>query len=270
MLDETRNPPLGWHITMRLWRDQPLTRSAADCRRLSHSIWQRAGAASVLAFRAVDTHVHLLVVGPRRDAGRLAHDAETSMRWQLRLPPAFERARFTAVDDIWHLRNTFEYVLKNAERHGVDTDRLHEGSNLPDLLGMRIAGRPSIAAVRRMLPRVGRPELRDLLRAGLPDVPDRALDPETPDARAGLPHLREAAASAACLPHLNGRSLATRAARVAAVAVASTWLRTADVAELLDLHPATVRRLRRLDPSPPLVQALLRQLQLRAFLPPVT
>lgn len=262
-------PPLACHITMRLLRDQALTDNPSACRRLCASFWRREASSTILALRVVDTHIHLVTCADRPVAGRLAHDSETSMRWQLRLPPAFAAARFVDVDDIWHIRRAFDYVIGNAERHGVLSDPLFEGSNLMDLLGLRVMGRASASSVRRLLPRLTRDRLVELFRAGPQDLPLRAFDPKTPDAEAGLPHLVEAAASAACLPRLELASAEAHAARRAAAHVVSEWRTPTESAQLLQVHRSTLYRHLESPPDPLLASAIRAQLQLRAFLPAV-
>ncbi len=261
---------LAWHITMKLTDHRVLVRSPAERRALSRCVWARGvTTADVLTFRSADTHVHLLYGGDRKTAGRLAHDIEVSMRWQLELPIQFEPARIPPVGDQNHLRRSFDYVVRQDLRHSLDADPLHEGGNLLDLLGMRVAGLAAVASVRKMLPRIDRAHLVSLFREGLPGVPESAFSEASEFAEAGLEQLYEAACSAGCVRQLEGRNSARMAAKIAAVQVGSGFAPTRRVARILGICPSRVRRMRQRDVDPRLITAIRRQLHLRAHLPQV-
>ncbi|MCP4870281.1 MAG: hypothetical protein GY898_16370 [Proteobacteria bacterium] len=88
---------------------------------------------------------------------------------------------------------------------------------------------------------------------------------EPTDAAAGIDQLYDATCSAACLPHLRGNTSEQVEARTAAAAVAT--LPVAAVARLLRASRTAVRRLVGREPVPGLVEAITRQLHLRAHLP---
>ncbi len=260
---------LAWHITMKLTDQRTLVHTPADRRALSRCVWGRARSEEVVTFRAADTHVHLLFAGDRRAAGRIAHDVEVAMRWQLDLPPQFEPARLPPVRDQRHLANAFSYIVRQDLHHATGSDPLHEGGNLLDLLGLRVTGVASATTVRRLLPRIDRDELVDLFLEGLPDVPRSALDCDAERAADGLAHLREAACSAAALRDLRGKRPETVRARAAAVRVGLEFARSRRVADLLGISKTTVNTLRHRPADERLEAAIRRQLHLRAHLPAV-
>jgi len=258
----------AFHVVSRVADQRVLASTPVELRTLSGCMWPPRAAGGVLAFRCADTHVHALVVTDRRTAGRYAHDAECSLRFGLDLPVPFDRAHIEPIRDQAHLRNTLFYCLGQHRRHGLASDPLHDGSNLLELLGLRVDGGSCRETLSRVLPRVRR---SDLVRALAEEagVPLSALDPTAPAARAGLAHLAEAAASAVRVPQLGGRGAAVRSGRVAATHVAFRWVGGAEVARLLGVTPRTVRKLRHEQPDPEIVLATLRQLHLRAHLPVV-
>ncbi|MCC6522121.1 MAG: hypothetical protein IT373_05620 [Polyangiaceae bacterium] len=255
--------PLGQHIVMRLREDRVLAPTVEARRAFARAVLRVAEPFALLATRASDTHVHLLVACPEPEARELGRRLGVSLRRVLALPTPFERARLRPVHDQWHLASAFRYVLGQHAHHGIGGDELFEASNLPDLLGMRLLGAHATAHVRGLLPRVGRTELLALL--GVPDLDEpRAIHPDD---------LPDAAAGAVGLPDLAGLSAPVVAARRAALAVAAALsVRPAPrasapqttLASALGVHPRTLRQLARSSPDRRLVHAVLLQLRARA------
>jgi hypothetical protein len=253
---------LAWHVTMRLSDDRVLAPTTAE-RRVVAGVLLRCGAtAGLLAFGTADTHLHALVACPRRRAGRFARDVESAIRRRLRFDAPFQPARFTAVRDQSHLRRAFRYVLRQDARHDLGRDPLREGTNLPDLLGARLAGAHTVARVRALLPRVRRGELMALFahEPGDLPLPPRAM----PTCPASLTDLREAAAAAGLLRSFDRTTAAALVVRRAAVEIARrAGLGTGPTATLLGVDRATVRRLADRPVDPAMVEAIRQQLELR-------
>ena len=240
--------PLGWHVMLRLGDGRVVAPDLVARRALATSLCRVAQSFRVLAFRAADTHVHLLAACDRAAAGRLAQAAEVSMGGALALPVGFTPAHFEPVRDQAHLHNAFHYVLRNPAGHGAAYDPLHDASALPDLLGMRVLAPWILPLVRERLPRLRSADL--VAHLGIGDL----VPSEDPTL------LAQAAAAAVGLPSLEGRSARAVAARAAACHLGGpAW----------DAGPAfggarTRRRLRTRTPDPVLLQAVRLQAGLLA------
>lgn len=242
---------LAWHVIHALEDRRVLATSTAHLRVVARTVLE-AGADALLCFRASDNHVHSVVLADRAGAGVFAR-AVANMLWhRLRLPVPFEPARVRPIRDQAHLRNTFDYVLGNAEHHGAPHDTLFEASNLPDLLGLRELGAVTRASVRAALPRVDRPALLALL----------GVDTLAP--RFAAEHLVASACAAVALPSLDAPVRDALPARIAAMHVAAPHLLPGAIDSLLGLPSRTGSRLRATAPVPALVAAIGLQMDLRA------
>ncbi len=242
---------IGHHVTMRLADDRPLVTSSA-ARRIAASALLRVGdSLGLLAFAIADTHVHVLVSADRLHAGECARRIEISLQRCLAPRVRFQPARIQPVQDQAHLQNAFLYVLRQLERHGLDVDPAHDGTALPDLVGLRVTGSRLEARVAALLPRV---DLGTL--AGALVIASHAAAPD-------LSLLADAAAAAFGLAHLTATGLASARARFAA-AHATEHLQADVVADLLGVSASLVRRLRKRPPSPTEVRAVQLQLRLRS------
>ncbi|MBI2570898.1 MAG: hypothetical protein HYV63_28170 [Candidatus Schekmanbacteria bacterium] len=212
---------------------------------------EEGGRCRLLAFRTADTHLHLLAACGRETAGELARRVEIALRRTLALGVPFSPARIKPILDQHHLSSAFLYVLRQGERHGLESDRWCEASNLPDLLGMRVLGTYTAADTRKLLPRLERADLVEILAADL-EAPIVSLAP-----------LGEAAAAAACLPTLDGRSLEAIEARRAALEVAGGQIASEELARLLNISAPTLRRMRGRVARPELTRAVTLQLRVR-------
>jgi hypothetical protein len=238
---------------MRLRVERLIAGSPADFRAASRAIVRLGARCGLLAHRVVDTHVHVLVACSREAAGRFVCSVESCLTQTLALRSGFEPARFTPVEELRHLHRAFVYILRQAERHGAALDRTHDGSLLPDLLGMRCIDPGAAERVTRAMPRVRAEELAGLL--GMNDV-------------AGGPilaaHLAGAAAAALALPDIAGRDPPRVLARRAA-AFAGAELRPAEIADALGVTRRALFYLRACAPVPD-VRAVILQAKLRARL----
>jgi len=243
---------LGHHIRLRLEDDRVIAPGPENRRVVTRVVLAQARREHLLAFRLVDTHLHIEVGCGREAAGRLAQRIEGSLRKRLEL--RFVPAYVKLIQDQQHLNNTFRYVLDQERHHGLDTDPFHDGSNLPDLLGLRVLGQFTAENVRALLPRITRRDLLGYL--GLPDLDGSPIRYD---------HLEPAAAAAAGLGELRGSTSEVVAARSAAVRVAGDEIPLGHLAGLLDVSIRTVQRIRSLPVDERLVVAVRRQLWLRSW-----
>lgn len=157
---------------------------------------QRAMAASVLrvarpwpllGFSGPDTHLHLQSGDPDPESAvELGRRVAIGLSQVLGVGDAFETPRHVEVRDQRHQANLFEYVLGQARHHGTAADPCFETTSLPDLLGLRVLGGWLRPHVRRLLPRVDRAQLIDLL----------GCDPWTAQVEPDLDELGDATAAA--------------------------------------------------------------------------
>jgi hypothetical protein len=241
---------LGQHLVFRLADNRVIAPSPEERRQVARALLELARQAELLAFGLADTHLHLLAGCAREAAGQLARRVEISLVQRLSLEVGFVPAYLKPVDEGNHLYRAFTYVLEQTTHHGLSWDPLHEASNLPDLLGMRLLGAYTAATVRRRLPRITRQDL--LSRMGIGEL-------QPVDGPAEL--VTRAALAAAGLPSLNGKFPEAVEARRAVVQLLRD-LPLAQRAVLLGVADRTVRDLRRRPADPRLVQAIRLQLGL--------
>ena len=243
------------HVVIRLTDNRVLAPGGGTRRLLADAILQVSLGFPLLAFRISDTHIHLLVMGSAEGAAEVARRIEISLQRRLKPGLPFVPAWVQDVKGQSHLEGLFKYVLNQDRHHGSRVDPLHDGSNLPDLLGMRVAGRATAAVVREFLPRVRRAHLIEHL--GI-DALGEAVGP--------LDALRDATTSAACLASLTGRGARQVAARVAAIHAVSGEATQEQVGAALGIAVSSVRRLAAETPTPQLVRAIRQQLDARGRL----
>lgn len=248
--------PIGFHVTMRLGDDRVIAPSPAARRRVARLIRHHGAAFGLLAFRLVDSHIHVLLLCDRRSAGELARRVALAVHAAVPPGAAFEQCRVRPFTDAAHLRNAFDYVLRQNARHGVAHDPRHDGSVLPDLLGLRVGGREIVGRVREHLPRLTREDLLGHLGVATLEA--------SGEVTAGV-ELVEAAVAAFGLPDLAGSSeevLQARGAAIAAVPEAST----ASLVEVLGVSRRTVHRARAASAPPAHLRAVRLQVSLGAAL----
>lgn len=254
MSDAKTRPPIGHHIIMNLWDKRVIARSDPARRTVSRCILTVAREHELLAFGQGDNHLHGLNAEDWDRCGKLAQKIEMSIKKSLKLPVGFAPVYRKPIYEQDHLYNTFYYDLRQQDRHGVTIDLLHEASNLPDLLGLRVFGRYTKEKQQEHAPRVVTAELYEILGvSGL-----------NPNADVPCADLAEAAASAACLPKLGSRKREAIDAKAAAIQAAAGRLNDAHLAQQLGLKPRRVGELRERWPvDPELVKAIRLQLVLR-------
>jgi len=251
-------PPVGFHVIMRLWDSRAIASTQRAWRSIAVSFLTVGGPYPLLAFRAVDSHIHALVTCARDDAGEFARRVEISMQRRITPGVAFSEVHCVPVVDQRNLSSVFWYVLDNARRHRCEVDPLFEASNLQDLLGMRILGEWTRPLVRGALPRVRGERLRQLLPvAATGDFRDPRLLLEVATGAAGFPDLV-----------LKGRAPSKAQSgwgplAVQAAAHAAPEISSGEVARVLRASARTICKARSGDPGPELVAAIRQQLALR-------
>ena len=198
--------------------------------------------------------MHLVARVGRAQAGRLTHNIEVSLKRRLGLSVGFVQYPPKPFADNRHLYSTVRYVLRQAEHHDVECDPHQEGSNLPDLLGLRVLGRYTRDNVARWLPRLRQPDLLECFGRTELAPDDGQLD-----------QVLEAAMAAGCRNDLQGSSREVVTLRRAVVEVVGDRLRSVELADMLGLSRRSVELLRRKPVERELVQAI--RLQLGLLLP---
>ncbi len=259
-------PALGYHLNFHLVDRRVIARNPIERRTAARSILRIGEAFGLLAFRIADTHFHAEVACNRPRAGQLANRIANSLRRLLRLPSAFAPAHFEPVRDQRHLGRAFHYILDQEKRHGLELAPLHEASNLPDLLGLRLLGRYTVENVGTMLPRttlqsllahLGPPLAQSLVAARVSFDAALPLD-------AALSLDAAAAAFALASVHAPGREAAR--ARRAVVQLMGRQFKASRMGSLLRLAPRTIHRYRNMPIDAAAVAAVRGQLQLRVAL----
>jgi len=250
--------PIAHHVMLRLKDSRVIAPSTRARRLVARTVFRLASDSGLLAFRAVDTHLHLELACAYDVAKETTRRIEISLARQLHPGIGFVTPHIKPIVDQFHLRKTFRYVLDQAAHHGFDDDPFHEASNLPDLLGLRTLGRFTTGNVRALLPRVRREELLQLLGVETMET----LGPGDPS----LDQLVEAAAAAAALPDLRGRTREVVEARWAAIHAAES-ANSAELAQRLGLQRRVVQKIRARDVAEPLVRAVRLQLRWRSSQP---
>ncbi len=244
--------PLAHHVIVRHASNAVLARTPAERRVLARAVLAAGREAELFAFFAPDGHLHAAVGADRAAAGRFAQRVILALRAALPLEGRFDPAWIKPVEDQAHLRRLVPYVLGQAAHHGVDAIVGLDASNLPDLLGLRPLGAYTIPSLRARLPRLSGEELRGWLAVG------------ELGARLDLAHLADAAAAAAALPDLRGRSEEAVDARAAAIAAArGGGVDGKPLAAALGLPVSTFWRLAARPVAPALVNAVLLQCDAR-------
>ncbi|MDP2310426.1 MAG: hypothetical protein Q8P18_30695 [Pseudomonadota bacterium] len=223
----THPPTLGFHLILRLQDDRVFAPSLAARRRLSRVMSGLARELPVLAWRFVDTHLHLLVLMDDTGVDALVRRLRLVMARQHPGVPLL-LVRRLPVRNQWHLGEAFRYILAQDKHHGVATDPLQEGSAVLDILGMRAFGSAIALRVSEHLPRVTRVDL-------LAPLGVTALEPAI-----GVGYLLDAACAAFALSSLTGRAADVITARNAAIHAASDT--TARIASALAVTVRCVQR----------------------------
>jgi hypothetical protein len=245
---------IAFHIRLRLLDDRVIAPTPESRRALSRVILSKGGPYKLIAYSVPDNHLHIEAGCDRPAAGRFARQISLSLRRHLDLKAPFAPAYIAPIQNGKHLYNAFRYILNQQRHHGLECDLFQEGSNLPDLLGLRLLGRYTISNVRTLLPRIRPQHLLDYL--GVRRLRPIAKPPQSQDmlAKAGM--------MAGAIPALEGNHRDVVRVRRAIVALASSHISHPRLAEALCVTPRTIRRLQKAQVEPRLVQAIRLQLSL--------
>ncbi len=236
--------------------DRPAASTTREgVRRVVTAVLEACDGAPLLAFHLSDSHLHVLVALDRVAAGRLAR--KLRLKLHSVLGPSVTGTNHTAIRDAAHLANTFEYVLRNDEKHGVAPDPWRENGALPDLLGLRVLPSTLIREVRRTLPRIHGADLRAM--AGWPEI---APSEAPASAAAAL----TAALAVLALPDLSGRSPAVLIARRAVAGLLAEGA-PRSAAAALKCSADTARRLASSPVPPEVLRSIKLHLSLQAAVP---
>lgn len=230
---------LAWHVMSRLTDRRVIARSEAETRHLVALLYRSCHAVGVdiAAFSVVDTHIHLLLAGPRFSVGEATRRLESAAVQSLKLGACFDRCYAKPVDSQAYLRSCFGYVLRQTEHHGSHHDPYLVGSSLLEILGLRGRGRVA-SNVKRLLPRTNQGQL-----AAMTGVP-WPLDRMTPLTTSELPHLLPALMTTTQLRRLPGRGRLSSLARAAAVHAVGLQVTSTDLAKALGCSSRSVRAVR--------------------------
>jgi len=243
--------PVAWQIILRCTDNRVLLPTVADRRAFVRALGELARPFELVGFGLPDTHGHALTVGTQAQARELGRRIAIGLSRRLPSGACLERPRLQPVVDQRHLANAFWYVHGQEEHHGLAVDPLHEATSLPDLVGLRTCLPWLRQRVGRWLPRIREEHL----------VARLAADPWSLPRPEGTELLALAAAAAAGLPCLAGRSASARAARAAAASLTAPQLPQAEVAAALGLSSRQLRRAVQVDPA--LARAIDGQWRLR-------
>lgn len=259
-------PRVGTQVVLRTTTDAVLAPSPAARRELARLVAKCGRDLGLVAFGIADTHLHAVVVGGVERATEFARRARIA--WFNTHPAGapLERASAWPVRDQWHLASVGLYVLRQAARHGVGSDRCLDGSMVLDVAGLRVAAEVPVEFAREHLPRLSVEALVEIL--GVPELEDFVRRPLAA-AAAGSPvlgSLAEAAAAALGIAAIRGRSEGALAARCAAVHAVASTVPPTQLASALGCSVRVVRRALSGRPDPRAVAAVRGQLLFRAAL----
>jgi hypothetical protein len=244
--------PLAYHLVFRTVDGRVIAPGVAAQRTLAsacHDIGERSG---IVAFRASGDHLHLQAVCDRAEAGALARRVAGSLTRRLTLP-GFAPAHLTPCRHQGHVEETFFYILRNTDKHGVTNDPMHEASSIGALLGMRTGCGPFLARARRLVPTMDRAMLLAVLGV-------RTLEESV-----HLAHLADAAAGAVGLAALDGSTVAA-VARAAATRCAAHLATTGALEQALGISARSLRRYLAEPANPALERAIRLRIGLRIAL----
>ena len=240
---------------LRLSDDRVIAPTPGELRIAACTLIERGRPHRLLGCSVADTHAHAVLLCSRAAAGQFAGRGASALRYAMRLAVPFEPASIRPIRDQRHLANAFDYVLRQEQRHGIARDGFHEGSNLPDLVGLRVVGHDCAKLLRQYLPRTSQASL--LRKFDVDWATPVAFDPRL---------LLDAALATFGMTSLSGRAPATIAARATAIAAAGKQMSADELASLFGIDVRTVFRMRATPRDPKAVRAVQLQLQLRALL----
>jgi hypothetical protein len=253
--EEEVKTAIGFHVTVRLADDGGLARTPIDLRVGSEIMLRHGEERGLVVHRIADTHGHAGLVCTREEAGIFANCVEGAMRKRLDIDVPFQRCRIRPIANERHLGNLLPYCFRQESHHGTSFDLLHDGSSLPELLGMRMGSpwlRPRVLA---LLPRIDRSTMLSWL--GVPELDAEPLD---------IQYLAEAAAAAWGVGNLDSISRKHTRARCAAVQMLDRLAPRTSSSKALGIPARSAVRYRREEVSSAELRAVEMQMKMRGVL----
>lgn len=247
--------PLGHHIRIRLFDNRVIATTPARQRLVTRIVLEQGRQDKLLGTSLAGNHLHLDALCDDAAASRLVQRITSSVKQRLALPQRFTHYPHEPIRDNRHLWHSVRYIFTQQRHHGLPPEQTLEGTNLPDLLGLRIVGAYTLDNLRQWLPQLRRAQLIEWLGV------DRLRAADGP-----VGAVVEAALAATALDDLRSSSPPVIAARRAILEMTSDSLRPVELAALLGISPRTLTRLKRRPVDQALVQAVRLQLGARADL----
>lgn len=240
---------LGYHVRLRPKNSDHLGTTRQERCMVARSVLDRGRDFGLTSFGLGGQHLHMYPFCDRPSAGELSRRVSLSLIRPLGLEAGFEEPYIEPIKNMRHAYNTFTYLLEQETHHRIPQDRRGEGSNLQDLLGLRLFGTYTAVNVRRYLPNIDRARLLGIL-----GVPDLVLS------NAPLDALVDAGLAAAGLHSIKGGGRELAWLRRALIDVCDGRLVDRVLAEELQISLRTLQRLRHTQVDPLLVRAIRLQL----------
>jgi hypothetical protein len=247
--------PPRYYIRTRLLDNRVIATTPAAQRLVTCIALEQGRADGLLCASLAGNHLHVDALCDAHASSRLVQRVSSSVKQRLALPQRFTHYGHEPIRDQRHLWHSVRYILTQHQRHGLPPLQALDGTNLPDLLGMRFVGAYTRERLRQWLPTLRREHLLEWL--GL----DGLREADGPVER-----VMEATLAAAALEDLRGSSPRVIAARRALVEVVGDRLSPVALAELVGVSRRTLFGLKQRPVDGALVRAVRLQLGARAAL----
>ena len=110
-------PAIGQHVMLRLRDDRVIAPDVMTQRLLERAVLKRATHLNLLAFRAADTHTHLLLALDESTVRSRVGHLQSALTQLLARGTGFTQARLKAIENQRHLGRTFFYILRQDTHH---------------------------------------------------------------------------------------------------------------------------------------------------------
>ncbi len=247
--------PLGHHIRIRLADNRVIAPTPKQQRLITRIVLEQGRRDTLLCTSLAGTHLHLDALCSEARSSRLVQRITSSVKQRLTLPLGFTHYPHEPIRDHRHLCYSTRYIFTQHQHHGLPPEQTLDGTNLPDLLGMRFIGSYTLENLRKWLPQLRRSQLIEWL--GVTDLHT---------AEGTVDDVVQAALAAAALCDLHRSSPRVITTRRAIVELVDNRLSTAELCELFAIRPRTLTWLRRRPVDHRLVHAIRLQVGTRAAL----
>lgn len=146
---------VGCSLKLRLGEEGHIASTPAELRTMSRAVLSQGRAVELLAFRCEANQLRVVAACDEARAHKLDRRLKIQLRRLLHPNVRFGHTWIDVHNDVFKLSRAFKSVVRRsgwAERK----DPFDEGSNLLDLLGLRICGGYTIATVKTKLPDIQR------------------------------------------------------------------------------------------------------------------